>query len=190
MTKSREDPLAELQAFMRPGVEVDPTRNVVGLVESTTRRQDDLRDAEARHSREIGDLRAAFAEKLRVAEADRINAIRAVDVNAVQQAASVSATQATTLAAQVATSAETLRTQVAAAATAATVALAAALEPIQKDIADLRRAQYEAQGVKAQSTESSEGNRSYVGLAIAAMVGLATVLLGIAGIVITVLLKP
>jgi hypothetical protein len=51
------------------------------------------------------------------------------------------AIQATTLVAQVAASAETLRTQVAAAATAATTALAAALEPIQKDIADLRRVQ-------------------------------------------------
>jgi len=49
--------------------------------------------------------------------------------------------------------AETLRNQVAAAAQASTVALAAALEPIQKDIADLRRVQYEQQGQKSAVVE-------------------------------------
>ena len=143
-----------------PGVDatgrpvVDPSRNVLDLVVSAIQWQDDLREAESRHMREVLQLRAEFAADLRHAETARIDAIRAVDVNAVQQAAVVSATQATTLAAQVATSAETLRTQVAAAATAATVALAAALEPIQKDIADLRRAQYEAQGQKTQVVET------------------------------------
>ena len=56
------------------------------------------------------------------------------------------------------TSAETLRAQVAAAATASATALGAALDPIQKDIADLRRAQYEAQGVKAQTVDSRSSN--------------------------------
>lgn len=78
----------------------------------------------------------------------------AKSVGAVNRAAEVSAQQATTLAAQVATSAETLRTQVAAAAAAATVALSAALEPIQKDIQDLRKAQYEAQGKSVQTGET------------------------------------
>jgi hypothetical protein len=43
---------------------------------------------------------------------------------------------------------------VAAAASAATIALAAALEPVQKDIAELRRAQYEQIGQKTQATET------------------------------------
>ena len=144
------------------GPVVDPTQNVLDLVAAAIKRQDDLREAESRHVREIANLRAEYIAELRQAEARRIDAIRAVDVGAVQQAAQVSATQATTLAAQVATSAETLRTQVQAAATAATVALAAALEPIQKDIADLRRAQYEAQGVKTQNIDS----RSFIIAAI------------------------
>ena len=46
----------------------------------------------------------------------------------------------------------------AAAATAASTALSAALEPIQKDIADLRRAQYEAQGQKTQVVETRDVN--------------------------------
>jgi hypothetical protein len=132
----------------------DPTGNVISLVREAMKRQDDLRDLVAAHAADIASLRAEYDTKLREAETARINAIRAVDIGAVSRAAEVSAAQATTLAAQVATSAETLRTQVAAAATAATVALAAALEPIQKDIADLRRAQYEAQGQKTQVVES------------------------------------
>jgi len=140
---------------------VDPTRNVLDLVGAAIQRQDDLRAADQRladearrHSREIAEVRAGYEDRLRAQEAERINAIRQIDVNAVQRAAEVSAQQAQTLAAQVAQSAEALRTQVQAAASAATTALAAALEPIQKDIADLRRAQYEAQGKQGQQGES------------------------------------
>jgi hypothetical protein len=68
----------------------------------------------------------------------------------------VSATQAATLATQVATSAEALRGQVEAARQQTATALAAALEPIQKDIQDLRRAQYEAQGKQGQVVESRD----------------------------------
>lgn len=154
---------------------IDPTANVLQLVEAAIQRQDDLRNQEAAHLREIMELRADMAtleathnDKLRLAEAERINAIRAVDVSAVAAAAQVSATQATTLAAQVATSAETLRNQVAAAATASTVALGAALDPIQKDIADLRRAQYEAQGQRGQVADNRTDQRGNAGLVIAA----------------------
>lgn len=136
----------------------DPTKNVLDLVNAATQRQDDLRGLESKHLRELADLRAHYDARLREAETARIDAIRAVDVGAVNRAAEVSATQAQTLATQVAVSAETLRTQVAAAATAASTALSAALEPIQKDIADLRRAQYEAQGQKTQVIETRDVN--------------------------------
>lgn len=131
----------------------DPTANVLGYVKQAIQRQDDLRRAERRHIREILDIRAAYSAELRTSESDRINAIRTVDVDAVGRASAVSDARATTLAAQVAVSAETLRTQVAAAATAAATSLAAALEPIQKDIADLRRVQYEAQGQQIQQVD-------------------------------------
>ena len=157
---------------------IDPTKNVLSLVAAAIQRQDDMRNLEAKHiaemsdlrvnyehriadmrsadERRIADLRASDDAKLREAETARIDAIRAVDVGAVNRAAEVSATQAATLATQVSVSAETLRGQVAAAAGAATTALAAALEPIQKDIADLRRAQYEAQGQKTQVVETRD----------------------------------
>jgi hypothetical protein len=136
----------------------DPTKNVLDLVSAAIQRQDDLRAQESKHLRELADLRAHYDARLREAETARIDAIRAVDVGAVNRAAEVSAAQAQTLATQVTVSAETLRTQVAAAATAASTALSAALEPIQKDIADLRRAQYEAQGQKTQVVETRDTN--------------------------------
>jgi hypothetical protein len=171
-----------IDAFGAPVI--DPTANVIAILEAAVKRQDDLREAESRHVREIAGLRADYNMELRQAEIARINAIRAVDVAAVQQAAEVSATQATTLAAQVATSAETLRTQVAAAATAATVSLAAALVPIQEAIADLRRAQYEAQGQKTQVIEGRASN-SAVYAAIGLGISLVLVLLAVVGFVLT-----
>ena len=166
------------------GPVVDPTQNVLDLVAAAIKRQDDLREAESRHVREmaeqrdkfqrdISDLRANFAATLARAETERINAIRAVDVQAVQQASTVQETRATALAAQVAASAEAMRSQVAAAAQAAATSLAAALEPVQKDIADLRRAQYEAQGQKAQVVEA----RSSTGALWAGVGGVIAIIL-------------
>lgn len=164
---------------------IDPTKNVLDLVAAMARRQDDLRDVGERHQREVSTLRADHTREMRQAEAERINAIRAVDVAAVQQAAQVSAQQAMTLAAQVAASAETLRTQVAAAATAATVALAAALEPIQKDIADLRKTQYEQAGGKAQVGETRDArgdarlNLNTVIIAMGLIIAAVTLVIGL-----------
>jgi hypothetical protein len=139
-----------------PGVDaqgravIDPTENVKALTEAAVARLDDIADLRAKYTEKIEDLRAAHStelrvadEKLRLAESARIDAIRAVDVGAVQRAAEVASAQA-----------EALRLQVQAAATAAQTSLTAALDPIQKDIADLRRAQYEAQGQKTQIVET------------------------------------
>jgi len=148
---------------------VDPTKNVLDLVEQAIKRQDDLRQMEASHFRELIDIRATHTKEMRKAEAERIDAIRAVDVGNVQRAAEVQAQQAATLATQVAQSAEAMRSQVSAAASAASIALAAALEPVQKDIADLRRAQYEAQGQKAQVVETRAGSGAILGYVVGAV---------------------
>lgn len=172
-----------------PGVDaagrpvIDPTQNVLDLVQAAIQRQDDLREAADRHVREIAALRSDYEDKLRLAESARIDAIRAVDVGAVNRAAEVSAQQAATLAAQVATSAEALRTQVAAAAQAATTALAAALEPIQKDIADLRKTQYEQAGQKAQVSETRVV-RGETRLNVGAVLGAAALVVSVIGVVI------
>ena len=184
-----------------PGVDIrgnqviDPTRNVLDLVnaavrrlddmlaantalaESREKRQDDLRSLGFMHVQEMAALRTIYEEKLRDKETQRIDAIRAVDVQNAQRASEVSAVQATTLATQVQTSAETLRTQVATTATAQAAALAAALEPIQKDISELRKTQYEQQGQKAAQTESKGASQWTIGVIVAVAVIVVEVLL-------------
>lgn len=170
-----------------PGVDaagtpvIDPTQNVLDLVDASVKRLDDLFQAESRHTREMAELRASYDSELRRAEAARIDAIRAVDVGAVQRAAEVALTQASTLASQVAVSAETLRAQVAAAASASSVSLAAALVPIQEAIADLRRAQYEAQGVRSNVGET----RLNVGAVLGALSVALVVIFGVIGLIIS-----
>lgn len=143
---------------------VDPTANVLGLVEAAVTRLNDLREAESKRIDDIAGLRADYDEKLRDAESKRIDAIRAVDVGAVSRAAEVAATQATTLATQVAASAEALRAQVATTATAFRAELSAALEPIQKRIDDLTRVQYESVGSKTQVTEGRDQSKAIYAL--------------------------
>jgi hypothetical protein len=135
---------------------IDPTKNVLDLVNAETKRQDDLRELEYSHLRQMAKLEAKHAKEMRLAESRRvdairkaetrrIDAIRAVDVAATASAASDTTTRANTLAGQVTAAADVTR-----------VALAAALDPIQKDIAELRRAQYEAPGVIAQAQTGGE----------------------------------
>ena len=152
------------------GPVVDPTQNVLDLVAAAIQRQDDLRRAESMHVREIMDLRAVHYRELRRAEADRLDAIRNVDVSAVQGATQVAAVAA-----------ETLRTQVATTASAAADALTRALEPMVKDIADLRRAQYEAQGVRSNVGET----RLNIGALLGGVSVLLVIVFGVAGVVIS-----
>jgi len=174
---------------------IDPTANVVAILvaavnriddlrDAAVKRQDDLRQMEAESLRREAEMRRVYDEQLREAESKRIDAIRAVDVGAVNRAAEVAATQAATLATQVAVSAETLRNQVQAAATASTIALNAALDPVQKAIDDLRKAQYEAQGQRAQVVDArgASGN-------VLAWIGGAVGLLGIAIATISIVLS-
>lgn len=168
---------------------VDPTKNVLDLVEATVERLDDLLEAAVKrlddlraldhdHIRQLAEMRAAHDRELRLAEASRVDAIRAVDIAAVQRASEVSADQAKALADQVAASAEAMRNQVDAAATAAQIGLTDALQPMKADIADLRRAQYEAQGVKAQTGDT----RLNVGAVLGAVSVLLVLVFGVASV--------
>jgi len=178
---------------------IDPTQNVLNLVDAETRRQDDIRNLVSKHLTEMAALRADYDGQLRVAESARIDAIRAVDVGAVKAAAEVSATQATMLATQVQTVAEALRTSVQAAATAASIAQANAIEPLVAAIADLRKTQYEAQGVRAQVVENRDdrretgiGTRGWVAIGVALLaagIGFTGLLITVGGIVIAVILN-
>lgn len=161
-------------------VALDPTENVKLIVASAVRRGDDLRNTEARHTREIlklhtarsddlrtsesdhlreiSLLRANFYEELRDAESKRIDAIRAVDVGAVAAAAAVQLTQQNTLAATVASSAEAMRTQMQGQAQTVATTLDAKIAPLQSAIADLQRFQFESAGGKAQIVETRDAS--------------------------------
>lgn len=135
---------------------IDPTYNVLQLVETAVERLNDLRSAD-RHSnkemislnKEIISLHISYWDKLRtsdeklsLAESKRIDAIRAVDVGAVAIASERSNQQATVLANQVAASADTLRSLVA--TTAATVAtqFQTVTNQLMEKIALLEKSQY------------------------------------------------
>jgi hypothetical protein len=152
----------------------DPTVNVQSLVDAAMQRQDDLRVQESQHVRELMELRATYEDRLREQESERIDAIRAADVGAVQRTAEVASTRAEVLAAQVIATAEASRQQ-----------LATALEPIQKDIRDLRDAQARTVGVREQvvdQRDTGSATRLNINVAIAvigiivAVVSLAVVL--------------
>lgn len=139
------------------GPVVDPTKNVLQLVEAAVTRLNDLResdskwlhqlqDAEARRIDEQLTLRADFADKLTLAESKRIDAIRAVDVSAVAVASERATQQASVLANQVVTSADALRSLVASTATAMAAQTQTLTTQFTDRLALLEKVQYENKG--------------------------------------------
>jgi len=193
-------PGSELDA--RGRVVIDPTLNVIALHEAGMQRQDDLRKSENRRIRErvhmearIAELRAGHNRELRKAEAQRLDAIRGVDQAAVMASASAAEIRAATLAAQVALSADAMRTQVAATAQAAQENLTRALDPIQKDIGELRQVQYTTAGSKAEVAEAQTETHArvsnlgmWIGLGITLALGFSATVLSLAGIAVAWLL--
>jgi len=172
------------------GGDSDPTKNVLDLVNAAIARVDDLRESETRHQAEVARLLTERVESMMKAESNRIDAIRAVDVDAVQKAASAMAVQANNIAAQQVQLAETLRTQVSDTAVLSETRLAAGLSPIVRDVAELQKRAYEAQGQKTQIVETQAkggSTSSWMGLAVAACVGFLSVLLAVGAVIISVL---
>lgn len=151
-----------------PGVPyVDPTENVKTLVEADRRRQDDLREMQARHLMELmaaetrrmdekAEMRADHARETRLIETARVDAMRLVDVGASNRAAEVQAATQAALAEQLVATAEASRQATSAAATAMTQSLAAELEPMKKDIRDIRDRQSQDAGGKQQVVETRD----------------------------------
>jgi hypothetical protein len=136
---------------------VDPTANVLALVEAANRRQDDLRAAESRRVDEqaalraqfaerVDELRAQFSERLDLAETKRIDAIRSVDVNAIAVASQRAGDQATVLANQVAQSADALRTLVASTAAAVATSQQQLANSLSARLTTLEQGSYQQQG--------------------------------------------
>jgi hypothetical protein len=125
---------------------VDPTKNVLDLVNAAVKRIDDIANIRYEHQKEVADLRASYDDKLRDAEAKRIDAIRLIDTGAVTTANEKANAQATVLANQVSTSAEALRALVTTNATTLATQLTQIITPITDRLALLEKAQYEGAG--------------------------------------------
>ncbi len=136
---------------------IDPTKNVLDLVEASVKRLDDLRAAEKLRIDEIRTLESTridqimslheeYREKLTQAEAKRIDAIRAVDVGAVAIASERAAAQATVLANQLIQTSDTLRSLVAQNASSITSQIDAMTKVFNERITSIEKAQYETKG--------------------------------------------
>lgn len=136
---------------------LDPTANVLQLVEAAMKRQDDLRQQQDNHTNELLNVHFNYIQRLSDAEAKRIDAMRALDVKGVEMANERATSQASLLATNVVQSADTLRSLVATTAAAATIQQQqerdqmteriTLLEKTQSDrIALLEKAQYQNQG--------------------------------------------
>jgi hypothetical protein len=125
---------------------IDPTANVLALVESAIKRIDDVQRSELKRIEEQISMHTVYTQQLAQAEAKRIDAIRAVDVGAVAIANERAAAQATVLANQVVVSAETLRSLVATTATTMATQLQASQSQLMERISLLERSQYENKG--------------------------------------------
>ncbi len=125
---------------------LDPTTNVLALVEAAVKRLDDLQKVEvARLERQLDD-HIEYTKQLAAAESKRIDAIRAVDVGAVAIASDRAGLQATALAAQVVASAEALRATAAATVLLWGSQLREFAEQLGSRISILEKAQYESKG--------------------------------------------
>lgn len=140
------------------GPTIDPTKNVLDLVEAERRRQDGIRDevgkrydTEIRHLERTAIMRADHAKEIRTLEAERLDKIRQIDVVAVNTAADRAAAAIQALAVTAAANAENLRNALN--ATAATIAsqLSQTVQGINERLAALEKANYEGQGRQAVS---------------------------------------
>lgn len=162
--------MADAKPIHNEGVEsggrpiVDPTKNVLDLVEAANKRQDDLRsltkelfDAQIANIKEIAALRAAHAETLRVSDLNGLAKTREVDVNTANASAAALATAVTALQSASDKNAEAIRNQMnsdrAALAkqvtdTAATVSAANdnAMRDVNNRIAELQKSNYQGAG--------------------------------------------
>jgi hypothetical protein len=168
---------------------LDPTKNVLGWVDAAITRQDDLRELQAAsaekfaelraaHQQQLGDLRAAYEDKLARKESERLDAIRAVDQGNVSRAAEAASNLAATLATQLVSNAEQQRIQVESARVSTEARLIAALEPIQRDVTELRQVQFQQQGERAATNEGKSSNQWTVGTLIAIVSLLMTLTVG------------
>lgn len=132
---------------------IDPTENVIALVEAAHKRQDDLRvetnrrvDAEVNHLRLTVELQARHEKEIRDLESRRLDAIRQVDVTAVKTEADRALAAIQALAVTTAANAENLRTALQNTAQTIAKQTSDTVQQITERIAALEKSSYEGAG--------------------------------------------
>lgn len=163
----------------------DPTENVKALSKADTRRQDDLRDQDRRHTHQMSRLERRHAKEIRTLEAKRIDAILVNVADTARTTAAAAEVRATTLANQVTLSADAMRAQVAVVAQASNDTLDRRFGPIQSSIEEIRRFQFSTEGGKQQIVETRSTSTHWgvwVAIGVTALVGMGTVLMAIVSV--------
>jgi hypothetical protein len=148
---------------------LDPTRNVLGIVEAAVTRLNDLAAAEREHSRQMADARhlhtmqiierdREHAKELRELETARLDAVRGVDVAAVQTAAVAAENRAAALGAQVAAAAEAVRSAGEVTRNATTELISSTVKPLADAIAVIQQWMNQQTGQRAQVVETRESH--------------------------------
>lgn len=126
--------------------DVDPTQNVLSLVEAAVKRLDDLQLSEFNRINKILELHITYIKELSEAESKRHDSNRLIDQSAAANEREKASSQAQLLANNVVTSAETLRNTLS--VTASTLAQQRQLDQIEinKRLAQLEKLQNEESG--------------------------------------------
>jgi hypothetical protein len=195
-----ESRLAESKA---PPV-IDPTKNVLQLVEASMQRQDDLREAEERRqtdlreaesrhrdaisalrdrlSREIRDAERDGQRELALAESRRIDALIEAQDQRVTLASSKAELTAVALAERVDASAKALAASVDASAKALAATVETTAKTLSERIVPLEEFRYKSAGSLEHRTEGRQSNQWVVGL----VMGLPSAVLALVAVVVLV----
>lgn len=125
---------------------VDPTKNVLDLVDAANQRQDDLRHVTTWHLESMAVLRAEHAKEIRQLESDRLDKIRQVDQANVTTAAERALAAIQTLDRTTQANAETLRSMVANTATTIATQTDQRMAAVTERIAALEKTSYTGAG--------------------------------------------
>ncbi len=149
---------------------IDPTANVLKLVEQANVRQDDLRTAAKQRRDDLDTLERYYQRELRDAESKRIDAERKQEQNRVDSVIAALQSTITTLTTQIVATATTLATQ--------------AKEQNETTTAAIRlleQKSYERTGIEVQRGEGRQVNQWAVGLVVGVVVVAAEVALRLSG---------
>lgn len=151
---------------------VDPSKNVLDLVNAAVLRLDNLRILDNKWRDFVDKIRTEHVKEIREAEAARIDSIRAVDQANIQQDKIVAEARATTLS-----------NTVQATATAFDSKLSTELSPIKKDMTDVQQFRYEAFGGKAQIKDTQSSSRNS-GMWVGVVLGIIGGIVGLIGLAV------